>query len=76
MRLGKLSDGLARTPFSGTLLPRTLFVYLEGRRREMQGDLPEARHWYDLAVRTDPTRFWPSVLADRRLRSLDEAEPR
>jgi tetratricopeptide (TPR) repeat protein len=59
---------LSRLPLSGRVPTRTTLVYLEGLRLEKAGDCEEASRYYRWAVREDPSRDWPTVLAERRLR--------
>jgi tetratricopeptide (TPR) repeat protein len=67
VRLDCALGGLAA---SGGVFLRPLFTYLEGLSLEVKERPSEAAAYYARAVREDPTRYWPSVLAERRLRSL------
>jgi hypothetical protein len=59
---------LSRLPLSGRVPTRTTLVYLEGLRLEKAGDREEASRYYRWAVAEDPSRDWPTVLSERRLR--------
>jgi tetratricopeptide (TPR) repeat protein len=66
---------LSRFPTAAEPITRTVLCYLEGTRLERRGDVDEARRYYVRTVTEDPSRYWPSVLAERRLRDWVPPSP-
>jgi hypothetical protein len=64
---------LGRVSLSGTWVSRTVLQYLEGVRLDRDGDTEGAARCFRMAADADPSRYWPSVLARRKLDSPDDA---
>jgi hypothetical protein len=62
-----LDRAFARYNLMGRPIRRSVLLYVEGARLEAAGDTEEAARYYRWTVREDPSRYWPTVLAERRL---------